>query len=135
MQSLSSHSEAARTIVTSLLEAINREDFTAARAFLRDDMKYIGVFGSRDGADASLDEVGFMTRFAPRFTLTRIRSSTSPGRLSRGQLGCESRLPERPKGTGWQWFTCPGVDAGQVDMLPGLRRDVWQQMVRDITPA
>ena len=57
MQSLSSHSEAARTIVTSLLEAINREDFTAARAFLRDDMKYIGVFGSRDGADASLDEV------------------------------------------------------------------------------
>src|ERR1700737_388672 len=34
MQSLSSHSEAARTIVTSLLEAINREDFTAARAFL-----------------------------------------------------------------------------------------------------
>ena len=68
MKSLSSHSEAARTIVlgdyadqkknvTSLLEAINREDFTAARAFLRDDMKYIGVFGSRDGADASLDEV------------------------------------------------------------------------------
>jgi hypothetical protein len=57
MQSLSSHSEAARTIVTRLLEAINREDFTAARAFLRDDMKYIGVFGSRDGADASLDEV------------------------------------------------------------------------------
>jgi hypothetical protein len=51
------HSEAARNIVTNLLEAINREDFAAARAFLRDDMKYIGVFGSRDGADASLDEV------------------------------------------------------------------------------
>jgi hypothetical protein len=86
-------------------------------------------------AAGGTEEIGFMTRFAPRFTLTRIRSSTSPGRLSRGQLGCESRLPERPKGTGWQWFTCPGVDAGQVDMLPGLRRDVWQQMVRDITPA
>jgi hypothetical protein len=51
------HSEAARNIVTNLLEAINREDFTAARTFLQDDMRYIGVFGSRDGADASLAEV------------------------------------------------------------------------------
>ena len=57
MQNLSSHSEAARDIVTNLLEAINREDFTAARTFLHDDMRYIGVFGSRDGAEASLAEV------------------------------------------------------------------------------
>jgi SnoaL-like domain len=51
------NSETARNIVTNLLEAINREDFTTAREFLQDDMKYIGVFGSRDGADASLGEV------------------------------------------------------------------------------
>ena len=57
MQSLISHSEAARNIVTNLLEAINREDFTTARTFLHNDMRYIGVFGSRDAADASLAEV------------------------------------------------------------------------------
>lgn len=57
MHNLTSHSEAARNIVTNLLEAINREDFAAARTFLQDDMRYIGVFGSRDGADASLAEV------------------------------------------------------------------------------
>jgi hypothetical protein len=57
MQSLISHSEAARNIVTNLLEAINREDFTTARTFLQNDMRYIGVLGSRDGADASLAEV------------------------------------------------------------------------------
>ena len=57
MQSPFSHSEAARNIVTNLLEAINREDFTAARTFLQDDMRYVGVFGSRDGADDSLAEV------------------------------------------------------------------------------
>jgi SnoaL-like domain len=57
MPSLISHSEAARNIVTKFLQAINREDFTAARTFLHDDMKFIGVFGSLDGADASLAEV------------------------------------------------------------------------------
>jgi hypothetical protein len=57
MQSLSPRSEAARTIVISLLETINQEDFKTARTFLQDDMKYIGVFGSRDGAEAALGEV------------------------------------------------------------------------------
>jgi hypothetical protein len=57
MQSLFSHSETARNIVTSLIEAINREDFTAARTFLQDDMRYVGVFGSHEGADDSLAEV------------------------------------------------------------------------------
>jgi hypothetical protein len=57
MQNLSSNSEASRNTVTNLLEAINREDFTAARTFLHDDMRYIGVFGSLEGADDSLAEV------------------------------------------------------------------------------
>jgi hypothetical protein len=57
MQGRFSHSEAARNIVTNLLEAINREDFTAARTLLQDDMRYVGVFGSCEGADDSLAEV------------------------------------------------------------------------------
>ena len=45
MQSLIS--EAARNIVTNLLEPINREDFATARTFLQNDMRYFGVFGLR----------------------------------------------------------------------------------------
>jgi hypothetical protein len=39
-------------IVLSCIEALNNEDFKTARTYTSDDMKFIGVLGSRDGADA-----------------------------------------------------------------------------------
>jgi hypothetical protein len=42
----------AREIVLSMVEAINNLDFEKARRYAHPDMKFIGVMGSRDGADA-----------------------------------------------------------------------------------
>ncbi|OCX54062.1 hypothetical protein BEL04_07250 [Mucilaginibacter sp. PPCGB 2223] len=42
---------AAKVAVLSFIEALNKEDFKAARRFMADDMKFEGVMGSRDGAD------------------------------------------------------------------------------------
>jgi len=42
---------AAKVAVLSFIEALNKEDFSAARLFLAGDMKFEGVMGSRDGAD------------------------------------------------------------------------------------
>lgn len=39
-------------LVTQFLAAINDEDFTLARNYAADDLQFIGVLGSRDGADA-----------------------------------------------------------------------------------
>jgi len=50
------HSElteiSAKEVVLSFVEALNQEDFTAARKYTSDDMEFRGVLGSRDGADA-----------------------------------------------------------------------------------
>lgn len=40
--------ESAKTI-KSFLKALNDEDFKAARNYLADDMKFVGVMGTRDG--------------------------------------------------------------------------------------
>lgn len=42
----------AREVVLSCVDAINREDFTAARQYVSDDMSFTGVLGSRQGNDA-----------------------------------------------------------------------------------
>ncbi len=42
----------ARDIVLSCITALNKEDFATARSLCSDDMRFIGVLGSRDGADA-----------------------------------------------------------------------------------
>lgn len=42
----------AKDIVLSLIDAINKEDFKTARSFVTNDMKFNGVLGSRDGAEA-----------------------------------------------------------------------------------
>ena len=42
----------AREVVLSMVEAINNLDFEKARSYAHADMKFIGVMGSRDGADA-----------------------------------------------------------------------------------
>lgn len=41
-----------KDIVLSLINSINKEDFKTARTLVTDDMKFNGVLGSRDGADA-----------------------------------------------------------------------------------
>lgn len=41
-----------REIVLKFLKALNDEDFKTARTFVANDMKFEGVMGSRDGADA-----------------------------------------------------------------------------------
>lgn len=44
----------AREIVLSCVDALNREDFKAARQYLSDDLSFDGVLGCRRGADAYL---------------------------------------------------------------------------------
>ena len=41
-----------KEFVLSFIKALNREDFKAARTYVSDDMKFVGVLGSRDSADA-----------------------------------------------------------------------------------
>jgi hypothetical protein len=38
-------------MLLSFIQAMNAEDFETARGFVNNDMKFIGVMGSRDGAD------------------------------------------------------------------------------------
>lgn len=45
------------TIVQDFLTALNNEDFAKARTFLSDDMKFIGVMGTRDGADTYIEDM------------------------------------------------------------------------------
>ena len=42
----------AKQIVLACIAALNKEDFETARSYVSDDMKFIGVLGSRDGAEA-----------------------------------------------------------------------------------
>lgn len=44
-------------VVNAFLKAMNNEDFNAARKYARDDMKFVGVLGSRDGADAYFQDM------------------------------------------------------------------------------
>jgi limonene-1,2-epoxide hydrolase len=46
--------------VLSFIDALNREDFKTARNYLSDDMKFIGVLGTRDNADAYIADMGKM---------------------------------------------------------------------------
>jgi len=42
----------AKLIVQAFIEALNKEDFKTARSLVQPDMKFIGVLGTRDNADA-----------------------------------------------------------------------------------
>jgi hypothetical protein len=46
-----------KEVVLGLGQALNDENFQIARGFVSDDMKYIGPFGVRDGAEAYLQEI------------------------------------------------------------------------------
>jgi hypothetical protein len=47
-------------MVLNFIQAMNAEDFNEARKFAADDMKFIGVMGSRDGADAYFNDMQHM---------------------------------------------------------------------------
>jgi hypothetical protein len=47
-------------MILSFIQAMNVEDFKTARTYVNDDMKFIGVMGSRDGADAYFADMAKM---------------------------------------------------------------------------
>jgi hypothetical protein len=49
-----SHSE---KVVKAFITAVNDEDFITARALVNDDLKFDGVMGSRDSADAYFEDM------------------------------------------------------------------------------
>lgn len=49
-----------KEIVLAFIDALNRSDFDAARKFVADDMKFVGVLGSRDGGDAYFSDMKHM---------------------------------------------------------------------------
>ena len=56
-------------VVLSLGKALNDENYEAARRYVSDRMKYVGPFGSRDGAEAYLHEI---ERLHLKFNIQRI---------------------------------------------------------------
>jgi hypothetical protein len=59
----------AKEVVVGLGKALNDENFEIARKYVRDDMKYVGPFGSRDGAEAYLREI---ERLRLKFDIQRV---------------------------------------------------------------
>ena len=47
----------AKEVVLGLGKALNDESFEIARRYVKDDMNYVGPFGSREGAEAYLQEI------------------------------------------------------------------------------
>ena len=48
---------AAEQVVMACVEAINKEDFQTARRYVSDDMSFVGVLGSRQGASAYFNDM------------------------------------------------------------------------------
>jgi limonene-1,2-epoxide hydrolase len=59
----------AKEVVLGLGKALNDESFQIARRYVGDDMKYVGPFGSRVGAEAYLQE---MERLRLKFDIQKI---------------------------------------------------------------
>ena len=51
---------AAQDIVLAFINALNREDFAAARDCVSDDLTFIGVLGTRNGAEAYFSDMSRM---------------------------------------------------------------------------
>jgi len=47
----------AKEIVLSCIRALNGEDFKTARKYVHDDFSFVGVLGSRDGAEAYFNDM------------------------------------------------------------------------------
>jgi hypothetical protein len=50
----------ARETVLDFINALNVEDFSTARACLDENMQFLGVLGSREGADNYITDMGRM---------------------------------------------------------------------------
>jgi limonene-1,2-epoxide hydrolase len=46
-----------KNTVLAFINALNSEDFAAARSLVTDDLKFEGVMGARDGADVYMDDM------------------------------------------------------------------------------
>src|SRR5260221_14653497 len=62
-----------KEVVLGLGKALNDESFQIARRYVSDDMKYVGPFGSRDGAEAYLQEI---ERLRLKFDIQKIFAGT-----------------------------------------------------------
>jgi hypothetical protein len=78
--------------------------------------------------------------FHERHPRTRGHNKSSPKSNAKGERNenlCDPPQPgwqtERSKSVGHLMFGIPGVDAGNVDMLPTKRRDVIEQSIRNIS--
>ncbi|MDQ3847085.1 MAG: nuclear transport factor 2 family protein [Bacteroidota bacterium] len=49
--------ENTKEVVLSFIHALNTEDFKAARNYVSDDLKFIGVLGTREGAEAYFQDM------------------------------------------------------------------------------
>jgi ketosteroid isomerase-like protein len=58
-----------RELVLAFLEALNHEDFQTARDLVSDDFSFVGVLGSRDGAEAYF---GDMRRMRIKYTIRKV---------------------------------------------------------------
>lgn len=58
----------AKEVVLSVVEALNRGDFPAARGYFADDFSFSGVLGSRQGADAYFSD---MERMRLKYDVTK----------------------------------------------------------------
>jgi limonene-1,2-epoxide hydrolase len=52
-----SSENSAERIVMACVNAINKEDFETARQYVSDDMSFVGVLGTRQGADAYFNDM------------------------------------------------------------------------------
>src|SRR5688572_26940784 len=57
MANTASRSTSAKEVVMNFVKALNAEDFKTARSYAHDQMKFIGVIGQRDGADAYFQDM------------------------------------------------------------------------------
>jgi len=57
MSASASSESSARDVVLSFVAALNKEDFAAARGYVSDEISFVGVLGSRQGADAYFNDM------------------------------------------------------------------------------
>ncbi|MBO9728322.1 MAG: nuclear transport factor 2 family protein [Chitinophaga sp.] len=62
------NTNSAREIVLAFINALNNEDFAVARQYLHDDLTFIGVLGTRTGADVYISE---MSRMKFKYTVKK----------------------------------------------------------------
>lgn len=57
IQQHSESMEQVRTTVLDFIDALNKEDFDTARQYVNEDFSFVGVLGSRDGAEAYFNDM------------------------------------------------------------------------------